>query len=83
MNVRSLLATHFWDDGDTIGILYPTGRHRSPTPLARVVTLIRCHGIIHSTTWTISEDLQTSLIHMDTHGVIDVPSDPLRAPQVY
>ena len=80
MDVQRLLAIHFWDDGDMIGTLCLAGPHRSPTLLAGVPALVRCHGSIHSTTWTIAEDRQMSLIHMETHGVIDVPSNPLRAP---
>ena len=83
MDVQRLLAIQFLDDGDMLGTLCPTDPHRSPTLLASVLALVRCHGSIHSTTWTISKDLQASLIHIVTHEIIDVPSDPLRAPQVY
>ena len=88
MDAQRLLAIQFWDGSDMFGTLCPTAltphsAHRSPTLLAGVPELVQCHGNIHSTTWTIAEDLQTSLIHMETHGVIDVPSDSQREPQVY
>ncbi len=83
MDAQRPLAIHFWDDGDMIGTLCLVGHHRNPTLLASVPTLVRCHGGIHSTTWTIAEDLQISPIHMETHGVIYVPSNPLGAPQGY
>jgi len=53
MDVQRLLAIHFWDDGDMIGTLCPIGPHRSPMLLACVPTLVRYHGNIHSTTWTL------------------------------
>ena len=73
MDVQRLLAIHFWDDGDMLGTICPGGPHRSPTLLAGVPGLVRCHGNIHSTTQTLAEDLQASSIHMETHGVIYVP----------
>ncbi len=83
MDAQRLLAIHFWDDGDMLGTLCPAGPHKSPTLLAGVLGLVRCHGSIHSTTWTLSKDLQASPIHIETHGVIYVPLDPSGAPQVY
>ena len=61
----------------------PNRPHRSPTLLAGVPRLTRCHGSVHSTTRALIEDLQASLIHMETHGAICVPPHPLGAPQVY
>ena len=81
MDSQRLLAIHFWDDGDMLGTLCPGSPHSSPTLLAGVPGLVRCHGSIHSTIWALVEDLQASLIHMETHGVIYVPSYPLGAPQ--
>ena len=83
MDAQRLLKIHFWDDDDMLGTLCPVGPHGSPTLLAVVPGLVRCHGNIHSTTRALAEDLQASPIHMETHGVIYVPSDPLGAPHVY
>jgi len=61
----------------------PSRPPQEPHTLGRFLGLVGCHGSIHPTTWTLVEDLHASSIHMETHGVIYVPSHPLGAPQVY
>ena len=66
MDAQRLLMIHFWDNGDMLGTLCLAGPHRSPTLLTGLPRLVQGHGNIHSTTWTLAEDLQASLIHMET-----------------
>ena len=61
----------------------PSRIHRSTTHLAGVPELVRGHGSIHSIIWTLTNDLQASLTHIENQGGIDVPPHPMGAPQVY
>ena len=61
----------------------PSRIHRSTTHLAGVPELVRGHGSIHSIIWTLTNDLQASLTHIENQGGIGVPPHPMGEPQVY
>lgn len=80
---KDWLKIHLLDEEDALGSPFPSHPHKCTMHFEFDPGLVGWWGIVYTIIWALTNGLQASSTHLETHEVIIVPPHPLGAPQVY